>query len=68
MEKKQPRTAKPILNDKRTSGAISIPDLKFYYKILVIKTTWCWFKDTQVNQWNRAEDRDAERKMKFQDL
>jgi hypothetical protein len=33
----KPRTAKTILNNKRTSGIIIIPDLKLYYRLIVIK-------------------------------
>ena len=33
---KKPRITKTLLKDKRTSGRITMPDLKLYYRAIVI--------------------------------
>ena len=47
---KELRIGKTILNNKRTSVGLSIPDLKLYYRAIVIKTAWYWYRDRQVDQ------------------
>jgi hypothetical protein len=53
---KKPRIVKTILKDKRTPGGIITPALKLYYRAIVIKTAWNWYRDRHIDHWNTTED------------
>lgn len=46
------------ISKKNKDGGCTLPNVKIFYKTIVINTVWHWHKERPIDQWNRIKSPD----------
>ena len=55
METQKTSNSQSILKKMNRTGGINLPEFRLYDKAIVIKTVWYWYKNRNIDQWDKTE-------------